>query len=589
MSFNYYYQDELSTLRELGREFAGINPMLTPWLAAEGVDPDVERLLEGFAFLSGRLWQKLNGEVPEITHSLLRLLWSSYLRPVPSCSIVRYAPDPVNPQLVRVPRGTAVESIPVEGTPCRFRTAYEVEVMPLKLIEQTLSERGGVSFINLRFAVTAGAVRDLDLKKLRFFFSGEPGIAFSFYFTLLAKTKTVRFALRDKDNKEHVTAVLAPDRLKALGFREGESLFPAPANTFPGYRLMQEYFCFPEKFLFLEISGLEEGIRGSSPALSECTEFELQFALTHLPGQAESFRKNNIKMFCTPVVNLFHTDATPLLVDHRQFEYRIVPYPATPYHFACYSVDEISSWRHESAARYTYAPFESFEHDCGQRASQAYYYLRTRPSSHDAGTETYLSIIYPHGGATLPEPETISLELTCTNRLLPAQLAVGDIRPQASTAQDMPAFSNVTSVTPSYAPPLEDNLLWRFISNMSLNYTPLMNADSLRAVISACDFRALSDQQRARTLDKILRGIVKAESANASKVYKGLPLCGRQATLTLNQSCFSCEGEMWLFASVINEFLALYATVNSFSQLRVIEEKCGEKYQWPGRLGSTII
>jgi len=588
-SFNRYYLDELVSLRELGREYSRNNPSLAPFFDTPQRDPDVERILEGVAFLCGRLRQKLDDELPEITHALFSLLWPNYLRTIPSCSIVRYEPAANLTWAVTIPRGTMVESVEVEGTKCLFRTVYENQVLPVQLNEQSVFEHDGQIILALRFGIIGSSLENIPLSRLRLFFTGEPAIAHSLYFTLTRSVREIRFLLRGEQGAYQPVHALSPEMIRPVGFREDEGLYPYPANTFPGYRIIQEYFCFSEKFLFAEISGLDTCVAAGKDAVAGADEFVLHFVLSEFPEQYESWRRDNIQLFCTPVVNLFPMDATPLTVDHRQTEYRIVPDPRLPDHYAVYSVERVRRWGSNGKFRREYRAFESFEHGSSPDTDAAYYRLRLRPSINDESTETYISIVHSQTSPAAQDEEIISLELTCTNRLLPSRLIVGDINTHADDTPDTVTLGNITSVTPPYTPPLEGDLLWRLISNMSLNYLPLGNVHAMRALIASYDFRALHDRNRARILNKMLGGMTGIESKETDRIYQGLPVRGAVTRLTLDRVGFSCEGDMCLFASVINEFLALYATVNSFHQLVVVDARRGEEYQWPARLGRKLI
>jgi type VI secretion system protein ImpG len=193
------------------------------------------------------------------------------------------------------------------------------------------------------------------------------------------------------------------------------------------------------------------------------------------------------------------------------------------------------------------------------------------------------------GSPHIAQEETLSLELTCTNRLLPKQLGVGDICIHADDTPDTVSFKNITPVVPPFNPPLEDDLFWRLISNMSLNYIPLASPNALRAVLSTYDFRALHDRPRARILEKNLKAIVSTTCTETDRIYNGLPVRGMRTRIVLDQKGFSCEGDMYLFGAVLNEFLALSATVNSFHRRIVEEAKFGEEYIWPARLGSMTL
>lgn len=592
MNFNRYYQNELIALRELGKEFAKKNPALAPFLETPGRDPDVERLLEGFAFLTGRLRQKIDDELPEIIHSLFNLLWPNYLRPIPASSIIRYTPSDNISGGVTIPRGTMVNSINVEGTPCRFKTIYDTEILPLQLVEQSFLEKSGEVSLILKFKSHGVPLDSISLSRLRFFLSGEPAIAHTIYYTMVARTKEVRLVLRNSEKKRvTVFSVPAKESIRPVGFLAKEDLYPYPANTFPGYRLLQEYFCFPEKFLFVEVGRLEQGYtKQTLSGFPDENTFELHFVLRELPDGFESFRVENWQLFCTPVINLFKMDATPLTLDHKQTEYRIVPDPRLPYHYATYSIDHVDTWGHHDKNDRKYVEFESFEHASQAEEPQAYYRKQIRSSHKDGGPETYISFIQPSGAPGLPQQETISMELTCTNRNLPRELGVGDICVHADSAPESISFRNITPVIPPFNPPFEeDNTLWMLLSNMSLNYIALTDIAALKAIISAYDFRARHDKPRARILKKILQGMISISCRQTDRIHKGLPVRGMQTTLVLDRHSFSCEGDMFLFGSVLNEFFVLYATVNSFHQLTVVEANRGEDYLWPARLGETRI
>jgi type VI secretion system protein ImpG len=589
MSFNRYYQEELIALRELGKEFAEGNPALAPFLGTPGRDPDVERLLEGFAFLAGRLRQKIDDELPEIIHSLFNLLWPNYLRQIPASTIIQYKPSGNISGVVHIPRGSIINSVPVKGVPCQFRTVFDTEVLPLSLTGQSFLEKNGEASLTLKFASMGVPLDNIPLSKFCFFIKGEPAIAHTIYYSMIAKTKEVRLVMQDAEKKSVVAAAVpAKDSIRPVGFLENEGLYPYPANTFPGYRLLQEYFCFPEKFLFVEVGNLDRCFnRNILSKFQGETEFEIHFVMPELPESFESFRVENWQLYCTPAVNLFTIDSSPLTLDHKQTEYRIVPDPSYPYHYSTYSVDRIKTWGHNNRKYRSYVEFESFEHESLEKDFRAYYRRLIRPSHKDGAPETYLSFIQAPGEAELPQAETISIELTCTNRDLPRELGVGDVHVQTPATPSSVSFRNITPVIPPFNPPLEGDLLWRLLSNMSLNYIALTDIAALKAIISAYDFRSRFDRPRARILEKTLQGMVGISCKQTDRIHKGLPVRGMRTRLVLDQRSFSCEGDMYLFGSVLNEFFALYATVNSFHQLIVVEAKRGEEYIWPARLGKV--
>lgn len=588
MTLNKYYEKELIALRSLGKEFSEKNPALAPFLDTPGRDPDVERILESFAFLTGRLHQKVEDELPEITHGLFNLLWPNYLRSIPSCSVIQYRPGANTSGGRLIPKKTAVESRPVSGTRCTFQTVYDVNLYPLSLEGLSFAMEYGKSVLKMDFLLQGTTLHNISIDELTFFLTGEQSTVTTLYYYLTRKIKGISIIARDEAKTEYVLGTLEPRALEPMGFGNDEVLFPFPKNSFQGYRILQEYFCFPEKFHFMRLSGITKNLRKDALDMVQKTgqQFSLHITLEDLPEGFENIAKHNIRLFCTPVVNLFHKSATPISFDHKQMEYRIVPDPRSPYSYATYGVDRVVSWSSAFRDEIAYTPFESFDHLSQVDNSSAYYRLRVQPAVKDDSIETWISIVHKDSNhILLDQVETLSLELTCTNRMLPLELGVGDIGYPTDSADQSSDCTNIIHVSPPYMPPLEGDILWRLLSNMALNYIPLTSISALRGILATYDFKAIHDKRRAKVLEQTLQGMKAINSAETDRIYRGMPLRGSITTLTLNKRHFCSEGDMFLFASVINEFLALYSTVNSFHQLIVQEEKTGEQFQWKPRLG----
>lgn len=249
MPFNTYYQEELLFLRDMGTAFAQAYPRLAPFLAREGTDPDVERLLEGFAFLTGRLRQKVDDELPELTHALIALLWPHFLRPLPAMSMLCFEPIPhLVSEKQRIPRGTTVDAMPVEGTSCRFQTCYDVDLYPLTLEAVVRPRESGVRQLTLQFRCTSARVSPatLGLDTLRLYLHGELFLCQTLYLWLCQYVDTI--VVQQADNAAlRGPGTAPPAAIRAVGFAEDEGLLPYPANAFLGYRLLQEYFMLDRK------------------------------------------------------------------------------------------------------------------------------------------------------------------------------------------------------------------------------------------------------------------------------------------------------------------------------------------------------
>ncbi|MDO9620060.1 MAG: type VI secretion system baseplate subunit TssF [Pseudomonas sp.] len=595
MSFNHYYQSELTALRQLGKRFAERSPALAPFLGQSGRDPDVERLLEGFAFLTGRLRQKLDDELPELTHSLMHLLWPNYMRPLPAFSMLQFDPLKRPGGALLVPRHTPVESKPIQGVTCRFRTAFATEVLPLALNGLDYSVKGDGALLSLRLAMSAdGHLGDLDLKQLRLHLSGERYISQLLYLSLLRHLGGVQLVLlnaagkplQGADDRPLLPLQLPASNVQPVGFAEDQALIPYPLNTFRGYRYLQEYFAFQDKFLFVDLLGLDVLKRVPEDVLKQARGIELRFDIHKAGVQRIRPTLDNVRLYCTPVVNLFAHDAIPIRLDGKQDQYLLLPSELDSEHCGVFSVDRVTGWKPGGKGYEEYVPFESFEHDASFDVPLArpHYSVRQQPSLLGDGLETYLSF----GLRNLDQHETLSIELTCTNQNLPRQLGLGDICMPSEDTPEFLTFRNISAVTPSYAPPLHRDFLWKLISNMSLNYLSLANVEALKVILETYDLPRYYDQHAEKVSKRLLDGLKSISHQHVDRLHRGLPVRGVRTQLTINPEGYVGEGDLFLFATVLNEFFALYASLNSYHELRV-QSTQGEVYQWTPRMGQQPL
>ena len=578
--FNRYYEDELAFLREMGAEFARANPAAAPFLAERGADPDVERLLEGFAFLAGRIRQKLDDDFPELTQALMELLWPHVLRPLPGFTIMQFEPLP---QMVRratvVPRGAEVAASAIEGTVCPFRTTAPARLLPLSL-EDAVVERPAGSAGRLRLALrpSPGAKpEEIELSPLRLHLHGDPATAYALYLALTRRLKGG--ALRAGSKVVEVAPRGAPG-----GFGEDEALLPFPATSFPGFRTLTEYFAAPQKFLFVDIVTLPR-----LPALGDVAagEFELLLEFSETPEGALRAGPENVRLHCAPAVNLFAADSEPLRVDHEKVAYRLRPAGVDPLHGEVFSVDAVEGWVRGSAAARPYRAFQSFAHVV-ERAGEGgtvYYQVERRASPLDERVDTLLSFVSGDAAPAPPPSETVVAKLTCTNRGLPARLRVGDVSRATDGSPTCARFRNIAPVTPGYPPPLGGELHWRLLSHLALSHRSLGEIDVLRGLLAVYDLPALFDRQAARRLALRLEGLRSARIVAEETLLRGAPLRGSRLELLVDESGFAGDGEMLLFGAALDEFLSEYAALNSYCRLALRGAKQGETFSWPPRLG----
>ena len=577
--FNKYYQDELAYLREIGQEFARAYPDAAHFIGESSRDPDVERLLEGFAFLTARVRQKLDDELPEVTHDLIEMFWPHYLRPVPSMTVVQFELLPQAAREVRpFPRGVEVASVPVDGTVCRFRTAYDTLLVPLKL-ENAAVRTEAPAQLRLRLRLPEGvALKKLGLSSLRLHLAGDPAASRGLYLCLCRYLQRVWA----QPAGSGAPAALERAAIQPLGFSTAEALLPYPAISLHGFRLLQEYFSFPAKFMFVDVKNLE-GLAALPPAPT----FDLVFEFSRLPDALPPVTATNVLLNCTPAMNLFRHPAEPIRVDHERVEYAVRPVSQESAHYEIYTIDKVTGLIKGTGRAQEYRPLLRFARPPDEDV--LFYRQRVDLSVTGGGSDLYVSPLPPSVPGALPEIETLSLDLTCTNRQLPSKLQIGDLSALPGAAGTIARARNVVRPTPSIPAPLGGDLHWRLLSHMAVNYLSLVDLEALRAVLGLYNFRARVDRQAEQSLRHLLLGIQKVSARPSMRLLEGTPVRGISVEVEVDESHFGGEGEVYLFGSLLNEIYAQFVTLNAFCRLAVKGLKYGEIHEWPTRIGDRII
>lgn len=581
--FSKYYQSELTYLRELGREFALANPSTAGMLAERGGDPDVERLLEGFAFLTARIRERIDDDVPEIVHSLTDLLLPHYLRTIPAATILEFTPIPGALRgRHRVARGAEVCSVPVEGTPCRFRTTTDVDLLPLQLIETQL-DTAVASTPALRIQLQTneqGRAVVFQPDGVRFFVHGEyaTAAAIMLWLARFCRQVTVRGA-----SGKGKTIRLPLDALRLVGFEPEDALLPWPKFAPEGYRLVQEYFTLPAKFLFFEVRGLEAALEAAED------RFEIALHFERPPPLPTRIGRDVLKLHCAPAINLFRVDADPIRRDPSVHEYLLRASEVNPHHAEVYSVDGVTGLQAGRSERRVYKPFFDFGHSAERPEEAAYYRVRRAPSPIDDGIDTYLSIYTPRDVAPVDVEEVLSIDLTCTNRSAPGDLRVGDVSVPSPGSPTVAKFKNIIPVSKPVRPPFGVGLHWRLISHMVISQRSLTDAAMLRAALELYNFQGASDRQAGRANRLRVEAIRSATAAPVERLFRGIPVRGLGTTLEIEEANFAGEGDVYLFGAVIEALLAASATINSFSELTIRLQPSQAEYTWPAKSGRQPI
>jgi type VI secretion system protein ImpG len=578
---NRFYEEELNYLIEAGREYARLHPERAKFLSlsdARSRDPHVERLVESFAFLTGSVRQKLEDDFPELTHALLDLVWPHHLRPIPSMAILELHPKKGmvrERQLIR--RGLLVDSARTsQEVPCRFRTAYDVEMHPIHLAEAGLvADAAGRPRLRLRFELVEGAdAAHLRIDRLRIHLAGEPAAAFGLYQILRRQVDSIVLSW-GKDGKR----LLPEGAVHPVGFAEDEEVLPYPTTSFPGFRLLSEYFCFPEKFLFLDFMGL-----GAIPLAPRDAGFEMEIRFRGAIPDTFHPTAENFRLHATPIVNAFPRDGEPIAVTQLKVKHRVLGDFSHPEAYEVISVDGVEALRQSDGARFRRPPFFSFDHDSGAGgdggnpgADGVYYHVTQRRSI--AGVWlTYLSLISSAKGL-LPAEEVLSLSLTCTNGRLCREVGIGDIKGYGGEKLDFATFRNLTRPTEPIYPRLGAGTEWRFVSQMALNLLSLSDPAAFRSLLALYD----AGEQPANR--RRIESVLEAKLAPREILDRGAPIRGTAFSLTVEESHFDDFGDLLLFSDVLSEFLSLYSGINSFTELTITQSPSGAILRCPAKRG----
>jgi type VI secretion system protein ImpG len=605
-----YYERELTHLRQMAVQFAEKYPKVASRLSLEATkceDPHVERLLEAFAFLAARVHLKVDDDFPEISEAILTVAYPHLTRPVPSMSVVEFQLDLQQGKLssgLPVPRHSVLYSRPVGGVPCVFRTCYDATLWPASVVaaEWTTPDRLQPA---IKATDAAGAIRielrggpdvkfpDLQMNPLRFYLHGESALTHILYELLCCNL--TRIVIRDPTPLSKVKPVTLPaSSLVPIGFAADEGLLPYSPRSFLGYRVLQEYFAFPEKFFFFDLKGLDEvwkrDFQGSA---------ELIFMISKVDGEERRQRlemgvsATTFRLGCTPIINLFPQTAEPIQLNQRKYEYQVTPDVRRPFSTEIFSIDEVATLDPQTHETRTFEPFYSFRH-ASQREKKQCFWIAARRQSHrlnDEATDMFMSFVDLSMRPLQPDVDTITVRTTCTNRDLPSRLPFG----KEDGDFELEGISSIKKIvalqkpTPPLRPPLGKSALWRLISHLSLNYLSLVEEgrEALQQILRLYNF---TDSAFAQ---KVIEGIadVKSRRHFARVVSEsGISFArGTRVELELDEEQF-VGGGAYLFASVLEEFLAQYVSLNSFSQLVATTRQRKEVLrEWPPRAGRKIL
>ena len=591
-----YYNEEVTYLRRMGRHFAQRHPKVAAQLelAPDGsADPSVERLIESFAFLTARIQKQLDSQFPEITSALLGVLYPHLVHPIPPMVIARFDADPDQGKLTdgfHLPTHTPLFAQSEEGLTCRFRTCYPVTVWPLEVLEASLLSPSHYRFLDgnpnvasilrVRLASIRTNLPDLSVNRLRFYLNGDSAIVHSLYTLLFENQPDVALLTPGTE----IPRPLSPGAIQPIGFELDEEVIPYPPHAHPAYRLIQEYFLFPQKFFFFEIQGLHFD--------QVARTVDILILLKKPPVRRLIIDRQNFVLGCTPAINLFPKSTEPVRLDQKQLSYRLIADLRRERTTEIHSIQSVSASMNPKEETTRLAPFYGFHHRSNGNEHRSFWHMRRVPTGREdlPGTDVQLSFVDLDFNPRLPPQQTVFAHVLCTNRALAHELQAGTVL-QIEERAPLAHISCQTKPTQTVYPPLSGATLWYLISNLSLNYLSLSNAQvSLKALREALQLYSFSQQASAYQQVQGIRGMHtrKVVRRAGKEAWRGFAT-GTEITLEFDEDYFAGSGP-FLFGAVLNHFFGLYASINSFTQLIIrSKQREGEWKRWLPRQGSQQI
>ena len=616
-----HYEGELGFMRDMGAEFAEAYPKIAGRLGMdqlEVLDPYVERMMEGFAFLSARVQLELEQQFPVFTQNLMEIVYPHFLAPTPSMMVAQLVPDAGQGGLEDgfiLPRGTTLRGHVLEGeqTACQFRTAHDAVLWPVELTEAEYVDgrselvsaglgkgNDARAAIRLRLRATAGAdLADLPLERLTLYLSGAGSEPWRLYEALLARS--VGIAGRSTDRRADWAEPLGRE-IRPLGFDAKEALLPTPGQSFEGYRLLQEYFAMPQRFFFVELGGLAPAIRRSATG-----DVDIYILLSEGDAALKSISPSSFALHAVPAINLFPKRCDRVEIRTTEVEHHVVADRTAPMDYEIYQIEQVTGIMGESAEDITFRPFYSAE-DMTPSGDphNAYYSLRRRMRQRSEkqrlkgvrtsylGSEAYVTLAdrsqapYPAGLTQL------AVTALCTNRDLPLLTVTGQgetdfFLPEGGPVSEIRAIVPPTRPRPSLA---QGDRAWQMVSHLSLNYLSLADGDrgtgaaALRELLGL--YAPLGEQALAKQMEGLIsvtsRPIVRRMADEVlSTAVRGLEL-----RVGFDESCFEGTG-CYLLGAVLESFFARYVALNSFTETVLTTQQRGDIARWQPRSGRRIL
>jgi type VI secretion system protein ImpG len=581
-----YFDTEMRLLQEAAQDFARAFPEKARMLGLQDIkdrDPYVERLLEGMAFLTAEVKQRIDDDVPELAEAFLSHVRPYFLRPFPSCCIMQFSPRPGQMrQTTTLPKGTNLTSKGVtlpdhaqrgggERLTCGFRTTSDVTLQPMRLASfQLATAFHGRQEIRLHFQLDHDVTPDqLDLDTIKLYLHGDPATAMALYRAMTAKAEEVSVTFPGETVRPFLLGrrnAIVPCHLDAENL-----LTPSSGRGFLGFHLLHEYFCFREKYQFVALRNLKNV---SWP--KKCCEFLVHIQLAEALSEEFRLSKENFRLHCAPAINLFESTSEPVSLTHKQTEYPVVADVNHPAGIMVYSVNGVTGNLPATGKTHAYSALPSFNHRSG---SDRFYHVSHRVRE-GRRPMTWLSI----GGVMTEKQEILSCDITACNGVVPREhLQIRDIKAPSQEFPSNVTCENITRPSRLLTPPDRPGYRLALVAHLTVSYNSLSSIDSFRQLLSLYDW---SDLEQS---NKRIRGISQIRVSPLNRVYRGALLRGMDIQLSMDEKEYISPADAYMFGTILHHFFSMYATINAFVQTGCRLSPSRSEMTWEPLLGENFL
>lgn len=566
-----YFDAEMRLLRESAHAFAQAYPEQARMLNLNGghdCDPYIERLLEGTAYLTAQIQQRIDDDFPGICETFLQQLWPHFLQPFPSVTLIEFKPRPRQlHKTYYLPTGTIIKSQALNEISkqlhCQFRTTQPLTLNPLYISNlQHVLLSNGDAVIEITFSIES--TNNLDLSKLLLFLHADTTTALTLHYYLTTHVKKVFIEFPAQ------SPIFIGDQnvIHPANLTLSETLLPHHNQSFAGFQLLFDYFAFREKYLAVELHGLEK-----IHFPPNCQQFKLQLHCRTLSQQL-TLTPQMIKLHCVPAINLFPDSSEPIQLTHRRSEYPVLPNLNQLDQTHIYSIDAVAGIEDLTGKRQTFNATHF-----SQQPSQNFY-TTTQRYQHNLFSTHYLML----GGLTEFKRQTLSCAITAHNGHLPRRyLQESTINTPDKNFPSFIEFTNLCRPSSLLMPPTRANYRWQLIAHLSLNYRSVTELETLKDILALYDWSGRQENSRRIT------GIEKLSVTVIREIYHGSLIHGLCFNFIFQEEYYLSLADIHLFGLVLHEFLTMYATINTLIKTKITCFPSQQEFSWCGSQGSNIL